>query len=303
MESRHHRGGLVGPVLLIGFGLILLAQNLGWVGGDIWWSLLRMWPLILVAVGVDLLIPRRSALGTLVSLALVVAVFVGGFWLSGARLGAARSGETETVSVPAGNATNARIHFSPPVAALEIEALAASDALLEGTVPQSASGQVRADSEMSGTTADVDVTASGSFVGPMVGTQDEAWRFGLSPEVPLELQISSGMGLVEADLTGLTVEGLEVELGIGRIVITLPAGGSFSGRLSGAIGQTTIIIPKGTAVRVRMTTGIGGVETPEGSRPFDLGDNEYTTPGFGTAENRIELEIEQAIGLIVLREG
>ena len=302
MESRHHRGGLVGPVLLIGLGAILLAQNLGWVGGDIWWSLLRMWPLILVAVGVDLLIPRRSALGTLVSLMLVVAVFVGGFWLSGARLRASLPGETETVSVPIGNASRARIRFSPPVAALEIEALASSDALLEGTVPESGSGQVRANSEISGTTADVDVTASGAFIGPMIGTQDEAWRFGLSSAVPLELEISSGMGLVEADLTGLTVEGLEVELGIGRTVITLPAGGNFSGRLSGAIGQTTIIIPKGTAVHVRMTTGIGGVETPDGSRPFDLGDNEYTSPGFGTAENRIELEIEQAIGLIVLRE-
>jgi len=302
MESRHHRGGLVGPVLLVGLGLILLAQNLGWVGGEIWWSLLRMWPLILVAVGVDLLIPRRSALGTLVSLMLVVAVFVGGFWLSGARVRASLPGETETVSVPIGNASRARIRFSPPVAALEIEALVSSDALLEGAVPESRSGQVRADSEMSGTTADVDVTASGAFIGPMIGTQDEAWRFGLSSAVPLELEISLGMGLVEADLTGLTVEGLEVELGIGRTVITLPAGGDFSGRLSGAIGQTTVIIPKGTAVHVRMTTGIGGVETPEGSRPFDLGDNEYTSPGFGTAENRIELEIEQAIGLIVLRE-
>jgi hypothetical protein len=303
MGSHHHRGGLVGPVLLIGLGLILLAQNFGWVGAEIWLSLLRMWPLILVAVGVDLLIPRRSGWGTLVSLLLVLAVFVGGFWLSGVRIGAARPGETETVSVPIGNASHARIRFSPPVAALEIEALAASDALLEGTIPESGSGQVRANSEISGTAADVDVTASGTFVGPRLGAQDEAWRFGLSPKVPLELEISSGMGLVQADLTGLTVDGLEVELGIGRTVITLPAGGSFSGRLSGAIGQTVIIIPEGTAVHVRMTTGIGGVETPEGSRPFDLGDNEYTSPGYGTAENRIELEIEQAIGLIVLRKG
>ncbi len=303
MESRHHRGGLVGPVVLIGLGLILLAQNLGWVGADIWLSLLRMWPLILVAVGVDLLIPRRSAWGTLLSLVLVLAVFVGGFWLSGVRLGGVRPGETETVSIPIGNATRARIHFSPPVAALDLEALKGSDALVEGTVPTPGYGRVHADSTMSGATAVVDITASGVFVVPAVGPQDETWRFGLSTKVPLDLEISSGVGLVDADLTGLTVASLEIETGIGRAVITLPASGSFSGRLSSGIGQTVIIIPEGAAVHVRMTTGLGGVTTPEGSRPFDLGDNEYTSPGFGTAENRIELEIEQAIGSIVLREG
>jgi hypothetical protein len=303
MESHHHRGGLVGPVLLIGLGLILLAQNLGWVGADIWLSLLRMWPLILVAVGVDLLIPRRSAWGTLLSLVLVLAVFVGGFWLSGVRLGGARSTETETVSIAAGNATRAKIHFSPPVAALDLEALKESEALVEGTVPKAGYGRVHADSTMSGATAVVDITASGVFVVPAVGPQDETWRFGLSTKVPLDLEISSGIGLVNADLTGLMVTGLDVETGIGQSVVTLPSAGNFNGRLSNGIGQTVIIIPEGAAVHVLMTTGLGGVVTPDGSHPFDLGDNEYTSPGFGAAENRIELVIEQAIGSIVLREG
>jgi hypothetical protein len=171
MESHQHRGGLVGPVLLIGLGLILLAQNFGWVGADIWLSLLRMWPVILIAVGIDLLIPRRSVWGTLASLVLVLAVFAGGFWLSGVRLGGVRSSEMETVSVPAGTATRARIRFSPPVAALDLEALKGSDALVEGTVPKAGYGRVHADSTLSGTTAIVDVTASGVFVVPTVGPQ------------------------------------------------------------------------------------------------------------------------------------
>jgi hypothetical protein len=302
MES-HHRGGLVGPVLLIGLGLILLGQNLGWVGADIWWNLLRMWPLILIAIGVDLLIPRRTVWGTLLSLVLVVAVFVGGFRLSGVRIGTAQTGETETVSVAAGNATAAKIHFSPPVASLVLEALQGSDALLEGTVPKAKYGQVRADSEVSGGTAVIDVTASGAFIVPAVGSQENTWRFGLSPRLPLDLEVSTGVGLVDADLTGLTMAGLDVETGMGRVIITLPADGDFNGRVSGGIGQTVIVIPKGAALRVTMTTGLGGVSTPEGNRPFDLGDNEYTSPGFGTAQNRMELVIEQAIGSIIVREG
>jgi LiaI-LiaF-like transmembrane region len=302
MESHYHRGGLVGPVLLIGIGLILLAQNLGWVGADIWWNLLRMWPLILVAIGIDLLIPRRSGWGTLLSLVLVVAVFIAGFQLSGIRIGGARSVETETLSVPAGEASSARIRFEPPMASLELKALQGSDALLEGTVPKTTYGRVLADSAVSGGAAEIDVAASGSFLVPVVGSRDETWRFGVSPEVPLDLEVSSGVGLIEADLTGLTVRGLDIETGVGRITITLPAGGDFSGRVSGGVGQTVIVVPEGAAVRVVMTTGLGGVSTPEGNRPFDLGDNEYTSPGFGAAQNRIELTVEQAIGSIVIRK-
>jgi LiaF transmembrane domain len=299
----HYRGGLVGPVLLIGLGFILLGQTLGLVGGEIWWNLLRMWPLILIAIGVDLLIPRRSALGTFVALLLVLAVFAGGFLLSGVRVRPVSPGDVEALSIPVYGAERAVIHLDPPVAALDLHALEGSDALVEGTVPKYGYGRLDARSRLSGTTAIVEITSSGVFITPAIGPQDETWRVGLSSEVPLDLQLSSGVGLIDADLTGMTVTALDVEIGIGRTVITLPEGASFSGRVSGAIGQTVIIFPRGTAIRATMTTGLGGVETPDGNRPFDLGDNEYTSPGYESAENRVELEIEQAIGSIVLREG
>ncbi len=302
MDS-HHRGGLVGPVLLVGLGLILLGQNLGWVREDIWLSLLRLWPLILVAAGIDLLIPRRSIWGTLLSLVLVVAVFAGGFWLSGVALGGVREGLVETVSIPLAKASRAEIHFNPPVAALELGALSGSQAVVEGTVPRGGYGRVHTESSVSGSTAQVEVTATGAYIIPAFGPRDETWRFGLTPDVPLDLEVSMGLGMVEADLTGLDIASLDVEMGIGQLVITLPAEGSFSGNVSGAIGQTVIVIPDGTAVRIRMTTAIGGMRTPDGGRSIDVGDKEYTSPNYGTAQNQIDLQIEQAIGAIVIREG
>jgi hypothetical protein len=302
MDS-HHRGGLVGPVLLVGLGLIFLGQNLGWVREDIWLSLLRLWPLILVAAGIDLLIPRRSIWGTLLSLVLVVAVFAGGFWLSGVSAGGAREGQIETVSIPLANATRAEIHFNPPVAALELRALSGSQAAVEGTVPRGGYGRVRTESTISGSTAQVEVTATGAYIIPAFGPRDETWRFGLTPAVPLDLEVSMGLGLIEADLTGLDIASLDVELGLGQVVITLPAEGSFSGNVSGAIGQMIVVIPEGSAVRIRMTTAIGGMRTPDGGRSIDVGDKEYTSPNYETAQDRIDLQIEQAIGAIIIREG
>jgi hypothetical protein len=302
MDS-HHRGGLVGPVLLVGLGLILLGQNLGWVQNDIWLSLLRMWPLILVAAGIDLLIPRRTFWGTLLSLVLILAVFAGGFWLAGPGVRVRPAGGLQEISVPLGSASAAEVKFSPPVASLTVGALQGTTALLEGTVPAEKYGRVEARTHQDGATAAVEIEASGAYVTPIFGPMDQPWVFALTTQIPIDLRVSAGVGDAHLDLAGLRVSGLDVEMGVGRVVITLPAGGSFSGQVSGGVGQTVIVIPKGVAVHVRMTTGIGGMQTPEGGRSLDLGDKEYTSPGFATAQDRIELRVEQAIGAIVIREG
>lgn len=302
MEQRHHRGGLVGPVLLIGLGLVLLGQNLGWVRADIWLSLLRMWPLILIAAGIDLLIPRRSAWGTLLSLLLILAVFAGGFWLSGVRLGGARAGETESISFPLGNASSAQIHFSPPVAAMELAALESSSAVLEGTVPRTGYGRVHSEAAQSGSMAVVDVTAEGVYVVPTFGPRDDTWRFGLTSKVPVDLEVSTGVGLVVADLTGLTLSGMDIEMGVGRVVVTLPADGSFTGTLSGAIGATELVVPAGVGVRVQLDAALASMTTPTG-QTYGPGEHEYTSPNFDTAKYRVELRIEQAIGAVIIRNG
>ena len=300
MQGHSTRGGLVGPVLLIGVGLVFLAQTLGWVESGIWLGLLRMWPLILIAAGIDLLIPRRSWIGTLLSLVLIVAIFAGGFWLSGVRLGGARTGETDSVSVPLGTATRAEVNFSPAVAALELAALPGKQSLVEGTVPRAGYGEVRTESTLSGSTAQVDITSSGTYVLPAFGPRDETWRFGLTGAVPLDLNVSAGVGLVEADLTGLTLTGLEMEMGVGRVMVILPANGSFSGRISGGIGQIEIVVPAGVGVRIQVDAALAGVTTPSGQM-FGPGENEYTSPNYASAKVQVDLRIEQAIGAIVIR--
>jgi hypothetical protein len=76
------RGNLAGPVLLIGFGTLLLLINLGMVPMSIWGALARLWPLALILVGIDLLIPRRSILGSIAVGALLLFVLFAGAGLA-----------------------------------------------------------------------------------------------------------------------------------------------------------------------------------------------------------------------------
>ena len=82
-EERGRRGGLFGPVILIGLGVVFLLNNLGILDWSVWEVIVRLWPVLLIAAGLDVLIGRRSALGSLLSLVLTLAVLGGALWLLG----------------------------------------------------------------------------------------------------------------------------------------------------------------------------------------------------------------------------
>ncbi|HEX9674407.1 MAG TPA: DUF5668 domain-containing protein [Anaerolineales bacterium] len=84
-EGYHHRG-LVWPILVITAGVLLLLSNLGVLSLDLWELMLQSWPLILIAIGIDLLIGRRSVWGSIVAAVLIIAVLLLGLGLYSGRI-------------------------------------------------------------------------------------------------------------------------------------------------------------------------------------------------------------------------
>jgi hypothetical protein len=42
-------------VILLGIGLMFLAINLGYLSHHVWWNLIRLWPIFLIAIGIELI--------------------------------------------------------------------------------------------------------------------------------------------------------------------------------------------------------------------------------------------------------
>ena len=94
-KKKERRSSLVVPVILIGLGIVFLLNNLGILTWSVWDVIFRLWPVLLVAGGLDVLIGRRSAWGALLSLVLTLALVAGALWLYEAGIVTGRASSAE----------------------------------------------------------------------------------------------------------------------------------------------------------------------------------------------------------------
>jgi len=295
------RVSLVGPVILIGLGVIFLLNNMGILAWSVWEVIFRLWPILLVAAGLEIILSRFSVWGSLLALVLTVAIFAGALWLLGPDKGTAQAVAGEEIRQTLGDATQARVVIEPGVGALYIESLPESANLVEGVISVGKGQSVKRHFAVAGETATFILQTEGMTFGPFMGWGDQwSWELGLAPEAPLGLEVGLGVGMADVDLTGLTVDDLEVSMGVGRTTVTLPEEGRFYAKIEGAIGETVVVIPAGMAARIRVDTGLTVHDLPDG---YQQRGDVYTSPGYASADDRVDLEVSQAIGKITIRQS
>ena len=84
------------------------------------------------------------------------------------------------------------------------------------------------------------------------------WDVALTPKIPLNLDLHSGAGRSNFDLSELQVTGAQYCSGAGELVVSLPAG-EYSARVSGGVGRTSINVPTGANVDLNVSSGAGEV--------------------------------------------
>mgnify|MGYP001041380788 CR=1 FL=1 len=307
MEREVRRGGLVGPLILIGLGVIFLLNNLELLDWSIWRTLLRLWPLLLIAIGIDILIGRRSIWGTLFALVLIVAVFVGGFLLLADRTIVGQVLTSEEINQPLDGAMRAKVILKPAAGNLRLKALPKSASLIEGTVRQGPGEKVVQDFQVEGKTATFTLRTKAPANVLFPGVWDKrawqeqwVWDLSLNPDVPLQLEVGLAAGEANLDLTGLTLTELEASIATGKLTVTLPQEGRFRAKVAGAIGELIIIIPRGMEARIKGSTALGDRDMPS---LYRRDGDYYTSLAYAEAESSVDLDVGLAIGKISVRQG
>ena len=223
MSVNQKRVSLFLPVILIGAGVILLLRNLGFLPAFNWSVLLRLWPLALVVLGLDLLFGYRAPwAGGLIGLLTVAAVAVFLFFSPVMENNPPAGIKTEVVSKPLENTAHVQYYLDTSYPPVTISALPDSTDLVKATIVHR--GQVHFD--VKGDTDKTVTLSTSTEPGPWfsydLGLGGQKWDIGLNPSVPTTLNLDGGSGALDLQLEGITLEALRADFGSGASKITLP---------------------------------------------------------------------------------
>lgn len=284
------------PIILIAVGVLLLLSRAGLFDWGLALGVLNLWPLLLIAVGVDVLTGGRYRL--IVVLAAVVAGAL--LWRAPGWMAGGGPAETHAIAYELAGANAAEISLEHGVGRLALDALPVGDpAVIGGTVATGRNERLEADHRVAGGVAEVSLRSrqQGPSIGEFGG--DRAWDLRLTRAVPIELTIDSGVGESRLNLRELTLRDLDLDAGVGEVYVTLPGTGGYAGEIDAGVGEVHVRLPSTVEARIEVDTGLGGVSVRgTWARNGDV----YESEGWASApaDARIDLSISGGVGEITV---
>jgi len=285
------------PIILIAAGVLLLLSRVGLFDWGLALGVLSLWPLLLIAVGVDILTQGRYRIVVvLATVAIGALLWRAPGWVPGAPGPA----ETHEIAYELSDARSAEIELGHGVGRLNVGALSeGSDLVLGGTVATGRGERLDTGYRIDDGVAEVEVRSEQR--GPSFGVRGDrrVWDLELTRAVPIELTIDTGVGESRLDLREITLAAFDLDAGVGEVYVTLPALGGYEGDIDAGVGEVTVRIPDDVEARMEVETGLGGVDA-RGSWIRD-GD-EYLSDGWedAPAERRVDLQIAGGVGEITI---
>lgn len=338
MEHNKQRSlSLFGPIVLIAIGLFLLFSRLNPVQDLYWLDALRLWPLLLIFVGLNILVlqaprPYASVLSGIIA---IIAVVVFGAVLLNGLGGTPLRGRLEM-----GDWQTKPIHFSadqvetavydfvlgPPGA--DLYALEDSQDLLAGTITYQ--DDYVFETKMSGDEASITLAPQNNseewvFLPDYWREYGEAnrWQLGLNRNVPAALTLEAVAGSSHLDLSKLLLDSLSLTASAGDVElllpdgtydtdlvtnassmeITLPQNGRPSINLQVNAGSVVLHLPANMALRVEADSTLGSFNSQNARlQRMDDQENVWQTADYAQAENRLDLNLHTSVGSVTVDE-
>ncbi len=298
------------PIVLIGVGVLWLMSNVGLIGSENLSVLVRLWPLIFIVVGLDILVGRDSpVLGALIGLAAVALIVA--LVLVGPSMGLAGDANFFGLPVPVGDMEMKHGSFVEPVGSAEsatvnldlgweqaeVYALDRSTSLIDAELDYT--GEIRFDvSGERAKTVNLAQRESGQIGLGWISTigQNPLWSIGLNPDVPMDLHIDVASGSASLDLAELNITALEIEGGSGSAQVGLPAtGAGYRAVIDAGSGSFQVDVPQDTQVAMEVSGGSGsfGIDIGSGAAvdiSSDVASGSFTVRIGPDADVRLEAE-------------
>lgn len=323
MQSRHRLSNLIGPLLLIIAGVLLLLYNLELIDANLWTFIVALWPLLVMAVAVSMLLGGGSLFFPLTLIAFAAAfllanlglvewdmwgvlaklwpLFLVAIGLDVLALSRFRqqTGHTEEIFLATEDAASARIKIEMGLGRMQLRAGQSGSALVSGSAQLGPDEGLRQSVRLHKGEARVNLEQAAPWHYFFTGgwLSQRRWELNLNPALPTRLDIDGGLGERNLDLRALNLTRLDVDGGIGALTLTLPAQGQLQAKIAGGIGDKTIFIPAGVGARIQIESGLGSRQL---RGAFSQQGNVYVTPDAGQAPDRLDLRIDHGLGSLTI---
>lgn len=264
---RESHGPSIWAFILIAFGVIwLLAEAKVFSSANLA-VLFRLWPVVLIAFGLELLFGRGSrSISLLIGLGTVVLLLV--LMIAGPALGLAPNVEIQEqqYSELLDDATSAQVNLDLSVGRTTIQPLVDSNELITadlryvGVIDFRIDGTTQKFVSLSNRNNSIQTF---DFLGfSLFNSADDdqlRWTIGLTTDIPLDLHLNGGVGESSLDLSAMQLSRLDYNNGVGDTTISLPGAGSYDVRLNGGVGNTLVNMADGAAITLNVSGGVGNI--------------------------------------------
>lgn len=297
VDQLWQRSGSVGAVLVIGLGGLFLLGNLGAIDVSAWNVILRMWPVFVIAWGLDLLVGNKSNFAMVVGVVLGFALFIGVIWFTFYAPFSTQKALGETINQEVGMTSQLSANIDSVYGDVNLAAQADPAVLVSGHLLTAENQKVNNEFTIQDNSAVLDINSSGNFIYPVMPfgpSQTLSWDLGFNSDTLLNLDTRTVLGKQNLDLTLLRLQALKAETVMGKTVIALPRAGNFSADLNTVMGDLMVIVQKDSAVTIERNTFFTLVEMPE---DFVEAEGVFQSPAAAAgATDVIHVVIDQPIG-------
>lgn len=293
----------------VAFGLIFLGQMLGYLDWDVWLNILRLWPLLLVALGLEIAGKGLKsewvrALGNIVVIGglaygALVMTSTGGW----SPVLFVQTGETLPFEFGADNLAGAEEGSARIEGGVGELTVSAGDPLAtaEGRSPFEPEFDVTNTSR----STDVRISLGEHSWGPTTGSTE--LDVTLSRDVVWDLEVQAGVTEYDLDLSEIMLSRLVLDAGVSDGTVTLgssdagDAGEAIPVEIEAGVSALRIRVPEGDDVRVTIQEGLSGVDMRGGwDRSGHDGTRVYESDRFSDNGAYWDIEIQAGVGGITV---
>ena len=278
-------------IILLFFGIGLLAQNFGIAVNFDFWQIFQFWPVLIILAGLSLL-SRGSAFGRLISgliiLVVLILILISFFWQFDSR-------ETKQYDfqIPKDAAiTLSSVHIKTGAANLNVSG--GSSDLVSGDLKSNIT-RLETDNEIKDGKSDtiIETTGSARFFG---GRLTNDLNINLSDETPLALTVDSGAAKMDIDLSAIAAEDVDINTGassLDLIIGSKAVNANYS--ISAGASSIRINLPKEIGAKISTASAL----TSKNFTDFrQINQNSYESDNFSSTDHKVYFNIEAGVSSI-----